>query len=82
MFGKYFLLYKFPWSAAKTPMFFFRVLIHVQIPSEWWVFIDCSQRSLKSVVLLNENCKASIPIVHSVHLKETYYEMKILLEAI
>jgi len=50
----------------------FRVLIHEQTPSEWRVFIDFSQRSLKAVVLHNENCKVSIPIVHSVHLKETY----------
>jgi hypothetical protein len=33
-------------------------------------------------ILYNKNSKPSIPIVHSVHLKETYDEMKILLEAI
>jgi len=60
----------------------FRGLIHEQTPLEWQVFIDCSQRSLKAVVLHNENCKAFLPIFYSVHLNETYDEMKILLEAI
>jgi len=60
----------------------FSGLIHKQTALEWRVFIDRSQRSLKAVVLLNENCKTLIQIVHSVHLKETYDEMKILLQAI
>ena len=59
----------------------FRRLIHEQTPLEWRVFIDCSQQSLKAV-LHNENSKPSIPIAHSVHLKETYDEIKLLLEAI
>jgi len=59
----------------------FKGVIHKQTPSEWWVFIDCSQQSLKAV-LHNENSKPSIPIAHSVHLKETYDEIKLLLEAI
>jgi len=60
----------------------FKKVIHVETPSEWRVFIHYSQRSLKAVLLYNENSKPSIPIVHSVHLKETYDKMKILLEAI
>ena len=34
----------------------------------------------KAVLLHNEISEPSIPIAHSVHLKETYNEMKILLE--
>jgi hypothetical protein len=45
-------------------------------------FIDYSYRSLKDVLLHDENSKASIPIAHSLHLKETYDDMKILLQAI
>ena len=51
-------------------------------PSDWWLFIDSSQRSLKAVLLHNGNSKPSIPIARSVHLKETYDNMKQLLEAI
>jgi len=51
-------------------------------PSDWRLFIYSSQRSLKAVLLHNGNSKPSIPIAHSVHLKETYDKMKLLLEAI
>ncbi|GFG40816.1 hypothetical protein Cfor_08064 [Coptotermes formosanus] len=50
--------------------------------SDWWLFIDSLQRSLKAVLLHNRNSKTSIAIAHSVHFKETYNNMKILLEAI
>jgi len=36
----------------------------------------------ESCFLHNKNSKPSIPIVHSVHLNETYNEIKILLEEI
>lgn len=39
---------------------------------EWRLFIDSSKRSLKGVLLNNGNKYASIPVAHSVHLKETY----------
>ena len=51
-------------------------------PSDWRLFIDSSKRSLKGVLLHNENKYPSIPIAHSVHLKESYDNMKLLLEAI
>ena len=51
-----------------------------QIPTESTVFIDYSQGRPKAVLLHNEIFEPSIPIAHSVHLKETYDEMKILLE--
>jgi len=38
---------------------------------EWRLFIDSSKRSLKGVLLNNGNKYASIPVAHSVHLKET-----------
>ena len=50
-------------------------------PSNWRLFIDSSQRSPKAVLLHSGNSKTSIPIAHSVHLKETYAKMKLLLEA-
>jgi hypothetical protein len=40
--------------------------------NEWQLFIDSSKRSLKAVLLHNGNNYASIPIGHSVHLKESY----------
>ena len=60
----------------------FQELHHEHKPSEWRLFIDSSQRSLKAVLLHNGNSKPSVPIAHSIHLKETYDNMKMLLEAI
>ena len=51
-------------------------------PSDWRLFIDSSKRSLKSVLLHNGNKYTSTPIAHSVHLKESYDNMELLLEAI
>lgn len=51
-------------------------------PTEWRLFIDASKASLKGVLLHNGNKYSSIPIVHSVHLKETYQNLKIVLENI
>ena len=51
-------------------------------PSDWRLFIDSSKRSLKGVLLHNGNEYPSIPIAHSVHLKESYDNMELLLEAI
>ena len=51
-------------------------------PSDWRLFIDSSKRSLNGVLLHNGNKYPSIPIAHSVHLKESYDNMELLLEAI
>ena len=51
-------------------------------PSDWRLFINSSKRSLKGVLLHNGNKYSSIPIAHSVHLKESYDNMELLLEAI
>ena len=53
-----------------------------QIPLEWRLFIDSSKLSLKAVLLHNGNTLPFIPAGHSVHNKESYENMKILMEAI
>jgi len=52
------------------------------IPDEWRLFIDSSNASCKAVLLSNGNEEPSIPIGHSVEIKETYEDMKTVLEAI
>ena len=49
---------------------------------EWRLFIDSSNRSLKAVLLHNSNHYASVPIVHSTTMKETYDNLKIILQKI
>jgi hypothetical protein len=49
---------------------------------DWRLFIDSSKASLKRVLLHNRNLFASIPIGHSVHLKESYDTMKKVLQMI
>ena len=51
-------------------------------PLEWQLLIDSSNLSLKAVLLHNGNSLPSIPVGHSVHNKESYENMKILIEAI
>ena len=48
--------------------------------AQWRLFIDSSKRSLKCVLLHNGNVFASIPIGHSVQMKESYDSMKQVLE--
>ncbi len=60
----------------------FRCLSQEHVPSEWRLFIDSSKRSLKAVLLHNGNKKPSIPIGHSVHMKECYENMQVLLDAV
>ena len=49
---------------------------------EWRLFIDATKRNLKAVLLNNGNKYASIPVAYSVHLKENYENLEILLAAI
>ena len=51
-------------------------------PDDWRLFIDSSKRSLKCVLLHNGNQYASVPIGHSVHMKEKYEEIKTVLKLI
>ena len=48
--------------------------------SDWRLFIDSSKRSFKAVLLHNGNVYPSIPIAHSVQMKERRKFVKILLE--
>ena len=50
-------------------------------PLDWRLFIDSSKLSLKAVLLHSGNTLPSIPVGHSVHNKESYENMKILMEA-
>lgn len=49
-------------------------------PSEWRLFIDSSTKSLKAVLLHNGNKHPSVPVGHSVHMKEDYENVKILMD--
>jgi hypothetical protein len=51
-------------------------------PEERRLFVDSAEFSLKAVLLHNRNISPSIPIAHSVHVKETYKNVDMLLEAI
>ena len=51
-------------------------------PLDWRLFIVQSKLSLKAFPLHNGNTLPSIPVGHSVHNKESYENMKILIEAI
>ena len=50
--------------------------------TEWRLFIDSSKLSLKAVLLHTGNCLPSVPIGHADHMKETYINMKVLLNSI
>jgi hypothetical protein len=47
--------------------------------NEWRIFIDSSKRSLKAVLLHKCNNYASLPIGHSVRLKESYETLELVL---
>jgi len=51
-------------------------------PEEWRLFIDSSIRSLKAILLHNTNVLAPIPIAYSTVLKESYENVKIVLDKI
>jgi len=51
-------------------------------PLYWRLFIDSSKLGLKEVLLHNGNTLPSIPVGHSAHNKESYENMKILMEII
>ena len=50
-------------------------------PEEWRLFIDTSKLSLKAVLFVNGNTKPSIPMAHSVAMKETYENMSVILKS-
>ena len=51
-------------------------------PEEWRLFINLSKLSLKAVLLHNKNILPSIPVGYAAHMKETYENMKNLLQCI
>ena len=51
-------------------------------PTEWRLFIDSSKLSLKAILLHTGNRLPSVPIGHADHTKETYINMKVLLNSI
>ena len=50
--------------------------------SEWRLFIDSQSESLTAMLLHNGNNYPSLPMAHSVHLKEDYTSIKMLLSAL
>lgn len=52
------------------------------VPSQWRLFIDASLYSLKAVLLHIGNVLPSIPIVHSVTLRETYENLTFIMDRI
>ena len=60
----------------------FRTLGIVHTVDEWRLFVDCSKRSLKVVLLRVRNKRLSVPIPHSAQLKESYDNIEILFNAI
>jgi hypothetical protein len=55
---------------------------HEHKTSEWRLFIDSSKTSLKAVLLHNGNKFPSVPVAYATHVKETYENMKFLLDTI
>ena len=51
-------------------------------PLYWRIFTDSSKLSIKAVLLHSDNTLPSIPAGQSVHNKESYENMKILMETI
>ena len=52
------------------------------IPSKWRLFIDNSSKSLKAVLIHKGNKYPSLSLAHSVHLKETYENVKTVLNVL
>ena len=46
------------------------------IPTKWRLFLDSSKQSLKCVLLHNGNLYGGVPVGHFVHLRETYDDIK------
>jgi hypothetical protein len=56
--------------------------VHSNVQEDWWLFIDGSVRSVKTVLLHVNNNFPAIPIGYSRTLKESYDSMKQILELI
>jgi len=51
-------------------------------PTEWRLYIDSSKISLKAVFLHNGNKFPSVSLAHAANMKESYENMKLLLDKI
>lgn len=51
-------------------------------PKDWRLFIDASSYSVKTVLLYNGNTKPSIPIAHSVVLRENFDTLLLILDCV
>jgi hypothetical protein len=51
-------------------------------PEEWRLFIDSTKSSMKAVLLHNGNVLPSIPVSYAVNMKESYDNMKPLLNCL
>jgi hypothetical protein len=47
--------------------------------SEWRLFIDSSKRGLKGILLHSGNKYISVPVTYSIHLKEMYENLELVL---
>ena len=50
--------------------------------SDWRLFIDASNKSLKAVLLYNGNSVSSIPVGYSISMSENYNNMIVLLDSL
>jgi hypothetical protein len=55
---------------------------HQHNTQQWRLFTDSSKVSLKVVLLHNGNKYPLVPLAHAVNMKESYEDMKLLLEKI
>jgi hypothetical protein len=63
-------------------LFVKETLGHQHNTPEWRLFIDSSKVNLKAVIPHNGNKYPSVPLAHAVNMKESYENMKLLLEKI
>jgi len=57
-----------------------RALGHQHDPTEWHLFIDSLNVSLKAVLLHKGNKSPSVPLAYATNMKESNENMKLLLE--
>ena len=50
--------------------------------SDWILFINSSNKSLKAVLLYNDNRVSSIPVGYSISISENYNNMIVLLDSL
>ena len=65
-----------------SPGLLMKIGIYTQVENDWWLFIDGSTRSVKAVLLHNENAYQAIPIANSITAKESYETMKSILQLV